>query len=113
VRDSELLSARVHRYRLVLIYIDGIYLPLCVYAVHRSSPQAAWVEPGTQAQALLTHFMLKSTALSPKPGMIDYNSHSDVPDTAPGSTSAQQKGASIRGYRSQPSSPARTRRKSA
>lgn len=69
------------------------------------------MEPGTHAhQALLSHFMLKSTALSSKTAMQDFCGH-DASEVTAGSAAAQQKpAAGGRGYRSQPSSPARTRR---
>ena len=80
-------------------------------AVHRSSPQAAWVEPGSQAhQALLAQFMVKSTALASKAGLQDPSSQLDAAEGTAGVLAPQRKGAADRGYRSQPSSPARTRR---
>lgn len=55
--------------------------------------------------------MLTSTGLTSKAGMHDTNHQHDASDGAAGGvTSQQQKSAAGRGYRSQPSSPARTRR---
>lgn len=92
-------------------------------AGHRPSlTQAAWVEQGsTSQQALLAQFMLKSTSLASKANMQDHSSCLEAAEAAAGAGAAGSGGAAAsvaprkggpadRGYRSQPSSPARTRR---